>query len=326
MQCARLKHFVRLNHNGTISRCGHMVAAPAFATYEEMANSEWQKSCDSNMANNVFPAECGRCERTEQLSQSSIRHFSNNEYLALSKEQADYLVVGGVLDNICQSACQSCGPEHSTKIGSLYSKDYYITNNADKFWQLPVDRIVKLDINGGEPTVSPAYQHLLENLPPNVKHVRVNTNGIRPLPGIVKLIERGIKLTITVSFDGIGRVHEYVRWPSNWEHYEATLRFYKGLGDAIDLNTWTTVHALNVGDLKNIINYTQEHDIKHAWAFLENPDVLNVKYSNHFTRTADVTEELKMYVGSERDNTVELQLWTCQQDHLRGIKLWDYYK
>jgi sulfatase maturation enzyme AslB (radical SAM superfamily) len=303
-----------------------MVAAPAFASLEEMSNSEWQKSCDSDMANNVFPKECSRCERTEQLSQSSIRHFSNSEHNALSQEQADYLVVGGVLDNICQSACQSCGPEHSTKIGSLHSKDYYTTNNADKFWQLPVDRIVKLDINGGEPTVSPAYQHLLENLPANVKHVRVNTNGIRPLPGIIKLIERGVKLTITVSFDGIGRVHEYVRWPSNWEHYEATLRFYKSLGDSIDLNTWTTVHALNVGDLKNIINYTSEHGIKHAWAFLENPDVLNVKYSNHFTRTADVPEELKLYVGSERDNTVELQLWTYKQDQLRNIKLWDYYK
>jgi len=326
MQCARLKHFARLNYDGTISRCGHMVAAPAFATYEEMANSEWQKSCEVSMANNVFPKECSRCERTEQLSQSSIRIFSNNEYISLSQEKADYLVIGGVLDNICQSACQSCGPEHSTKIGSLYSKDYYTTNNADKFWQLPVDRIVKLDINGGEPTVSPAYQHLLENLPPNVKHVRVNTNGIRPLPGIIKLIERGIKLIITVSFDGIGRVHEYVRWPSNWEHYEATLRFYQSLGDSIDLNTWTTVHALNVGDLKNIINYTLDNKIKHSWAFLENPDVLNVKYSNHFTRTADVPEELKAYVGSERDNTVELQLWTYKQDQLRNIKLWDYYK
>jgi sulfatase maturation enzyme AslB (radical SAM superfamily) len=303
-----------------------MVDAPKFATIQEMDNSEWQKNVTSNMDSDIFPAECRRCEAAERVQQTSIREFSEQEQSDLSQIKTDYLVVGGVLDNICQSACISCNAEHSTKIGSLYSKDYYTTNNAEKFWQLPVDRIVKLDINGGEPTVSPAYQQLLENLPANVKHVRVNTNGIRPLPGIIKLIERGIKLTITVSFDGIGRVHEYVRWPSNWEHYEATLRFYCSLGDAIDLNTWTTVHALNVGDLKNIINYTSEHSIKHAWAFLENPDVLNVKYSNHFTRTADVPEELKLYVGSERDNTVELQLWTYKQDQLRGIKLWDYYK
>jgi hypothetical protein len=39
-----------------------------------------------------------------------------------------------------------------------------------------------------------------------------------------------------------------------------------------------------------------------------------------------VPEELKNIVAQDLDNTVELQLWTCQQDQLRGIKLWDYYK
>jgi sulfatase maturation enzyme AslB (radical SAM superfamily) len=303
-----------------------MVKAPKFTTLQEMDNSEWQKGVTHLMDSDVFPEECRRCNDSEQLHQQSIRKFSLLEHGVHSATKTDYLVVGGILDNICQSACQSCNAQHSTKIGSLNGPNYYTTNNAEKFWQLPTDRIVKLDINGGEPTASPAYQALLADLPPNVKEVRVNTNGIRPLPGITKLIDAGIKLTITVSFDGIGRVHEYVRWPSKWDHYESTLRFYRELGDAINLNTWTTVHALNIGDLKNIIAYTADHKLKHAWAFLEEPDVLNVKYSNHFTRTADVPEELKLHVGTGADNTVELQLWTYKQDQLRGIQLWDYYK
>jgi sulfatase maturation enzyme AslB (radical SAM superfamily) len=326
MQCPRLKHFVRLNYDGTVSRCGHMVNAPGFATLEEMDSSEWQKSIASNMDANIFPQECRRCNASEQVQQQSIRQFSLQEHSELSKVKADYLVVGGILDNICNSACQSCNAQHSTKIGSLNSSDYYTTNNAEKFWQLPVERIVKLDINGGEPTASPAYQALLENLPTNVKEIRVNTNGSRILPNLDKLIERGVRVTVTVSLDGIGRVHDYVRWPIKWDAFKKNLQYYASLGNAIDLNTWTTVHALNVGNLKDIIDYTLDNKIKHAWAFLEAPDVLNVKYSNHFTRTADVPEELKLYVGSEADNTVELQLWTYQQDHLRGIRLWDYYK
>lgn len=326
MQCTRLKHFTRLNYNGTISRCGHMINPPQFETFDALESSDWNKNIQDSMANDIWPMECEKCKISEDLGKTSIRQYSEMAHKELVQERSDYLIVGGVLDNICNSACQSCNAQHSTKIGSLTTKEYYQINNVDKFWQLPTDRIIKLDINGGEPTTSPAYQHLLENLPPNVKQVRVNTNGIRPLPGIIKLIERGIKLTVTVSFDGIGRVHEYVRWPSNWEHYEATLRFYRELGDAIDLNTWTTVHALNIGDLKNIINYMSENEIKHSWALLEQPSVLNVKYSNHFTRTADVPVDLATYVASDKDNTVELQLWTYQQDHLRGIKLWDYYK
>ena len=94
----------------------------------------------------------------------------------------------------------------------------------------------------------------------------------------------------------------------------------------VDLNTWTTVSALNVGDLKNIFAYIKENKLQHSWALLQRPDVLSVRYSNHFTRTADVPDELKSIVASHEDNSVALQLFTVQQDQLRGIKLWDYYR
>jgi hypothetical protein len=44
------------------------------------------------------------------------------------------------------------------------------------------------------------------------------------------------------------------------------------------------------------------------------------------TRTADVPDELKSIVAAGEDNTVELQLWTTAQDHVRGINRWDYYR
>ena len=141
---------------------------------------------------------------------------------------------------------------------------------------------------------------------------------------VVELVQRGVQVTVTVSLDGIGRKHDYVRWPIAWENFEHNLLTYKDM--AVDLNTWTTVSALNIGDLKNIFSYVKQHKLKNSWALLENPSVLNVKYSNHLTRTADVPEELKTIVASGEDNTVELQLFTAAQDNLRGIKLWDYFK
>jgi len=116
-----------------------------------------------------------------------------------------------------------------------------------------------------------------------------------------------------------------VRWPIKWENFERNLMEYKHLGVS-ELNTWTTVSALNIGDLKNIFAYTKEQGLDHSWALLEQPQVLSIKHSNHFTRTADVPDELKSVVGKDQDNTVELQLWTNKQDQLRGIKLWDYYR
>jgi sulfatase maturation enzyme AslB (radical SAM superfamily) len=145
------------------------------------------------------------------------------------------------------------------------------------------------------------------------------------LTGLPKLIDRGVKVTVTVSLDGIGRRHDYVRWPIKWTDVEHNIQVYQNMG-LHELNTWTTVSALNIGDLKNIFLYVQQHDLKNSWALLENPSVLSVKHRNHLTRTADVPNELKSIVATGEDNTVELQLWTTAQDQLRGIVRWDYYR
>ena len=319
MYCPRLDHFVRFNPNGTVSRCGHMVDPPQFNSLEEMDSSAWLADIKSNSES--WSKECVRCQQTEQINGTSIR--LNAIEFDRKQTRSDYLSVGGVLDNICNSACQSCNQNLSTKIGSLISRNYPIIDNSAAFWQLPLDRVVHLDINGGEPSASKNYRNILKNIPPSVKSIRINTNCSTVITEIEELLKRGIHVTVTVSLDGIGRIHDYVRWPIKWKNFEQNLNVYKNMTD-LELNTWTTVSALNLGDLKNIFAYTKQHRIDHSWALLEQPKVLNVRYSNHFTRTADVPDELKTIVGQDQDNTVELQLWTYEQDQLRGIKLWNY--
>ena len=321
MYCPRLDHFVRFNPNGTLSRCGHMVNPPEFDTIEQMDASEWLSNIKRNP--DTWPKECVRCQQTEQINNTSIRLNA----IKFDKKQThpDYLTVGGVLDNICNSACQSCNQNLSTKIGSLTSNNYPMIDNSTAFWQLPLERVVHLDINGGEPSASKNYRNILKNIPPSATSVRINTNCSMVIPEIQQLLDKNIHVTVTVSLDGIGRVHDYVRWPIKWENFERNLDTYKNMGIQ-ELNTWTTVSSLNIGDLKNIFEYTKDQNLDHSWALLEQPDVLNVKYNNHFTRTADVPDELKNIVGQGQDNTVELQLWTYAQDQLRGIKLWNYYQ
>jgi len=321
MYCPRFDHFVRFNSNGSLSRCGHMVNAPEFNSLPQMDSSEWLNNIKRQP--DVWPEECTRCQQTEQINHTSIR--LNAIEFARTQTRPDYLTVGGVLDNICNSACQSCNQYLSTKIGSLISRDYPVVDNSAAFWQLPLERVTHLDINGGEPSASPNYRNILKNIPPSVTSVRINTNCSIVIPEIKQLLDHGIHVTVTVSLDGIGRIHDYVRWPIKWENFERNLDTYKNM-NIQELNTWTTVSALNIGNLKNILEYTKQQGIDHSWALLEQPRVLNVKYSNHFTRTADVPDELKSIVAQDQDNTVELQLWTLEQDCLRGIKLWDYYR
>ena len=273
MHCPRLKHFVRFNPTGTVSRCGHMVNAPEFNNLEEMDESLWLRNVKLSMHKGLWPVECVRCKETEKLTQTSIR-LNAIEFDKI-QTNPEYLTVGGVLDNVCNSACLTCNENLSTLIGGLTSKTYPIVDNSSKFWDLPLDRVVHLDINGGEPSASKNYKHILANLPPSIKSVRLNTNCSIVLDELMTLADRGVDVTVTVSLDGIGAVHDFVRWPIKWDKFYANLITYKSM--PIRLNLWTTVSALNVDDLPNIIKFAREHGIDHSYAYLKQPTELAVE-------------------------------------------------
>lgn len=322
MYCARLDHFARFNADGTIGKCGHMVGAPGFGSWQEMQDSQWLNSVRAEMLADRWPQECRRCQDTEP--NHSIRLASNKKHKIL-KRHPDYIILGGVLDNICNSACQSCNAGLSTKIGSLQSRDYITINNIDLFNRVPVERIRELDINGGEPTASPNYQRLLENLPASIQILRVNTNGSRLLPNIESILEKGKHVTITLSLDGTDKVHDYVRWPVSWINYQETVNRYQGLTSRyrnLKLQAWTTLHALNIADFGNIKAYVEKQGLDHSWGYLETPRPLNLRYTNHMS--------LKMrhfdpaFIATDINNQTEFDEFISTQDRLRSINIQDY--
>ena len=287
MHCPRLDHFVRFNSNGTVSRCGHMVNAPEFDSLETMEASSWLANAKELMKFEQWPTECVRCQETEP---NSIRIYATE--LDGQTTQKDYLQVGGVLDNLCNAACQTCNENLSTRIGSLQGREFPIVNNLNRFWQLPQDRIVHLDINGGEPSYSKNYKKILSNLPPNLQTLRLNTNCSTVLTELVDIANRGIEVTVTVSCDGIGSVHDFVRWPIPWQDFYRNLMTYKTM--PVRLNLWTTVSMLNVDDLPNIQAFAQEHGIDHSYAYLKTPVELSVDNTDLVARQTYISKQKQL--------------------------------
>jgi MoaA/NifB/PqqE/SkfB family radical SAM enzyme len=287
MYCPRLDHFVRFNPNGTVSRCGHMVNPPQFASLADMEASSWLVNTKELMKFDHWPKECVRCQETEP---DSIRVYAT----ALDDQtaQRDYLQVGGVLDNLCNAACQTCNQNLSTRIGSLTGPGFPIINNTDQFWLLPQERIVHLDINGGEPSYSKNYKRLLKNLPPNLKTLRLNTNCSTILTELIDIANRGIEVTVTASCDGIGAVHDFVRWPISWQDFYRNLMAYKTM--PVILNLWTTVSILNVDDLPNIQQFAREHNIDHSYAYLKMPFELSVDNTDVHARDAYIAKQKQL--------------------------------
>jgi hypothetical protein len=338
MLCPRLNHFVRLAHTGKIGKCGHMIRSQEFDNLEDMQNSKWLKNIQEQMQKDAWPAECVRCQITEETSNTSVRLDTIERDRILRSIKKDYLIVGGVLDNICNSACQSCNAELSTKIGSLTSKDYKKINNYDNFFSLPQDRILEIDVNGGEPTASPNYKRLLKNLPNSIKIIRINTNGSRIIPEIEELLKKEIRVIITLSFDGTNSVHDYTRWPILWKDYKKTITKYIELRKkytSLRLNFWTTVSCLNVGDLGNIISYSKEVEIDYAYGFCIQPSQLDIRYINKLTTEAkgkllslnnELLSKIAGKCGSfDKDNSIDLEKFIKSQDILRDINFKDYF-
>jgi sulfatase maturation enzyme AslB (radical SAM superfamily) len=326
MFCPRLDHFVRLNQDGSVGKCGHMIHAKGFSSHEELEQSDWMANVRATMEQGQWPMECFRCQRSEKVKGESIRTNSIARHKMLHPIRKDYLIVGGVLDNVCNSACQSCHAGLSTKIGSLESKDYPRVDNYEVFKKLPQERIIEFDVNGGEPTASKNYKKVLKALPENVKIVRMNTNGSRMIPEIEEVLKRNIMVIVTMSLDGIGQVHDYARWPIKWDNYKKTLDAYLALQKQyklLQLDFWTTVSCLNIKTLPDIINFAKNKNIPHDWAFLEQPSVLSVKYDNKFTRLAKIISPKEIAV--DRNNDKELEDFIGRQDALRNIDVNDYF-
>lgn len=294
MHCPRLDHFVRFNPNGTVSRCGHMIDPPQFQTLKDLESSQWLGDIKEKFTQGQWPAECQRCKKTELESNTSIR--LNAIELDQQETPDDYLQVGGVLDNLCNAGCLTCNDDHSTRIGSLSGRIFTVVDNSNAFWQLPQSRIRHLDINGGEPSYSKNYKRLLKQLPPNLKTLRLNTNCSTVLTELEDIAKQGIDVTVTVSCDGIGAVHEFVRWPIPWQDFYNNLMTYKSM--PVKLNLWTTVSVLNIDDLPNIIAFAQEHRIDHSYAYLKYPKELDV----------------------DNTDTAQVQAYIQRQKELRGIK------
>ena len=130
-----------------------------------------------------------------------------------------------------------------------------------------------------------------------------------------------------MSLDGIGDVHDYTRWPVKWYDYKKTVDAYQTLQKTyklLQLDMWTTVSCFNIKTLPDIINFTKNKGIPHDWAFLDQPSVLNVRFTNKFTLRAKTISPNEIAVDKNNDELLEE--FINKQDRLRNIDIKDYFK
>ncbi len=145
---------------------------------------------------------------------------------------------------------------------------------ATPFW----GAVENLNISGGEPTtrndlpemVELFYKHL-----PRLRKIGINTTGLTPhraIPMLTRIVEfcaaKGVLISIRVSLDGIGDVHNQVRSVKNgFDKAQKTIEAMQALAakhSNFSFGIASTIFATNLNDAENIL----------AWARTKNLDVV----------------------------------------------------
>ena len=90
MYCPRLRHFVRLNQDGSIGKCGHMVNAMGFKTFNNYFEEVYDLDRDPDVRMNTIVDVCDRLRdapwqdmylQSQALRQYNFDIFFNEEKL-----------------------------------------------------------------------------------------------------------------------------------------------------------------------------------------------------------------------------------------------------
>jgi len=185
----------------------------------------------------------------------------------------------------CNSRCQMCNmwqtPDTTDEIDLIKIEEVFSNRLFKK-----VEEVV---LHGGEPTLRKDIKNIYEivvKFCPKLKHITSSTNGLKP-----KLVDKRVneilsvvnpnkvKLTFTVSIDGLKDSHEKIRgikggFDRAIESVEV-LRKYQAV-HPINVQIITVIQPQNINDLEKLENLAKDYDV----GLIFQPLMIDTFYSN----------------------------------------------
>lgn len=247
------------------------------------------KNIEQQFEQDTWPAGCEDCRLEEAEGQTSLRQESFEQY---TDGYTDAEIKFG---NLCNLACNMCGPTNSSLIATEYSamrdnglehplinRPSIITNawyeNTDSLKRMAKfmsDRN-QLRFTGGEPTVNTYLQDFLEEVSSHNTDmtIQITTNGNNWPARLNEILDRFKRKKISLSLDAHGTANEYIRYPSKWSKIERNLENIKQLSNT-KLMVATTVGAYNLHLQQELSEWVKSHNIDtHIFNPIWGPEIM----------------------------------------------------
>lgn len=233
MRCAAHTNNLEVDQHGNAKPC--CIFRGTWGNIQQLDQLEQTKQ---KFINNFSRSnqECQQCWEHEDLGFESKRQQFNHlideiEYTVLPPPK----ILEIKFSNLCNLACTTCGPFASSTWGTKL-KIIEIENKFNKQGQQRVDYYLqliqkhgynKLNLIGGEPTMDPHCQLLLDrlielDLSKNID-IGLITNGQDISEFVSKYVDKFREMQISLSIDGMDSVYEYMRNPGTWMNILKTL-------------------------------------------------------------------------------------------------------
>jgi MoaA/NifB/PqqE/SkfB family radical SAM enzyme len=155
---------------------------------------------------------------------------------------------------------------------------------ASPFW----GAVENLNISGGEPTTRndlPEMVELFHKHLPRLRKIGINTTGLTPhraIPMLTRIVEfcadKGILISIRVSLDGIGDIHDQVRAVKNgFAKATKTIQAMQALAkrhENFSFGIAATIFATNMPDAENILAWARTRELDVVFNMLRFTDAM----------------------------------------------------
>ena len=317
-------------HSGILNEKGGFYNIGTSPSIEEIMNSQFMKDIRKKLLDGHWPEECKRCMQTEFNKGISRRIIENNSRadsiqtlientapdgaININIKSADYR-----LGNFCNLECRMCSPyssnkwiknwnlvktkdEHisESKLIELGSYDWIKTEVLINEFSAKLSTLDHLHFAGGEPLISPKMEEMLKIcIARRFSHkitLTYNTNLTKLPPKILELWKHFKGVRLLCSVDGIGKMNEYIRFPSIWSEVEKNLNFLDNNFKKFKIEQVllsTTVQIYNIQHLPQIYKFLASfHNIVKA------PNLINLYYPSYL-QSSLIPEQIKPRIEKE---------------------------
>lgn len=321
----------------------------------DYSNSELVNQIKEEFQQGIWPQGCDRCRIEESAGIQSKRQLDysrwGSEYQKYDLNREDFITASIAFGNTCNLKCITCGPGPSSRWQKeyleLYGKEikhfkFYKKNFVADFIK-QTDKIIHLDIPGGEPFLSGVdeqkelLRHYIQQGQSKQISLHYTTNAqIFPDPSWWSLWKHFKEVDLQLSIDGVEARYEYIRFPASWPTLiDNVNRYLQAQHDLenIRLSVSHTVSAYNIYYLDEFVEWCYYIGLPKPWlGRVHRPDfmrptvwpdtvkklIINRLDSNQMEEIRQMVQLLINHDDSELFKTFKTQ--TKAHDQYRNLK------